>query len=197
MDPSQAIIANLSRHISLTQEAHNYFLTVLEQKEFARKEYLLREGQVCRYFSFVVGGAFRAYHLNKEGKETTIMFAVADWWITDMYCFLHQQPAMVNIQALENSSVLQISRTNFDQLLEIQPVFEKYFRILMQNAYTREQIRVLENLSEPASERYLNFLRKYPQIVSQITQKQLASYLGITPEFLSTIRRQFSQNRIS
>ena len=197
MDPSQAIIANLSRHISLTQKAQNYFLSLLEQKEFARKEYLLREGQVCRYISFVVGGAFRAYHLNREGKETTIMFAVADWWITDMYCFLHQRPAMVSIQALENSSVLQISRTNFDQLLEAQPVFEKYFRILMQNAYTREQIRVLENLSEPASERYQNFLRKYPQIVSQITQKQLASYLGITPEFLSTIRRQFSQNRIS
>jgi len=197
MDQMQAIIANLSKHITPSQEAQNYFLSLLEQKEFARKEYLLREDQACRYFSFVVDGTFRAYHLNKEGKETTIMFAISDWWITDMPSFLHNKPAKVNIQALDHSIVLQISKTNFDRLLEMQPVFEKYIRILMQNAYTREQIRVLENLSLPASERYQNFLKKYPQIASQITQKQLASYLGITPEFLSTIRKQFTQGRIS
>ena len=127
MDPVHAIIANLSKHIAPSQEAQNYFLSLLEQKEFARKEFLLREDQVCRYFSFVVEGAFRAYHLNKEGKETTIMFAVSDWWITDMPCFLHNKPAMVNIQAIEHSIVLQISKTNFDRLLEVEPVFENTF----------------------------------------------------------------------
>lgn len=118
------------------------------------------------------------------------MFAVADWWITDMYCYLHKKPAMTHIETFEESTVIQINRTDFDKLLEAVPKFERFFRILMQNAYTREQLRVMENLSSTAEERYQSFLKKYPQIVKQVTQKQIASYLGITPEFLSALRKQ-------
>ena len=98
------------------------------------------------------------------------------------------------IEAIEDSSITQISRSNFDQLLNKIPKFEKFFRILMQNAYTREQLRIMENLSSTAQERYDNFLIKYPQIVRQVTQKQIASYLGITPEFLSTLKNSKSKN---
>lgn len=108
------------------------------------------------------------------------MFAIADWWITDMFCFLNKKPAMMHIETIEPSNIFQISRTNYDQLLEKAPNFEKFFRILMQNAYTREQLRVMENLFLTAEERYHSFLNKYPQIAKQVTQKEIAFYLGIT-----------------
>ena len=116
------------------------------------------------------------------------MFAIADWWITDMYCFTNQLPAMLNIQAVEHSEIFQLPKNNLDTLYDKVPQFEKFFRIIMQNAYIREQLRVIQSLSLSAEERYDNFMNKYPQIACQVTQKQIASYLGITPEFLSNIR---------
>lgn len=118
------------------------------------------------------------------------MFAVSDWWITDMYCFLNQLPAMVTIQAVESSSLLRLSKQQLDQLYLEVPKFNVFFRILMQNAYCREQLRIIQNLSLPAKERYELFVTKYPQIASKVTLKQTASYLGITPEFLSSIRKR-------
>ena len=135
--------------------------------------------------------------MDKDGKESTIMFAVSDWWITDMFCFLNEKPAMMYIEAIEDSSIFQLSKADFEKLFANVPKFERFFRILMQNAYTREQLRVIENLSLSAEERYDSFLAKYPQIVQQVTQKQIASYLGITPEFLSAIRKNKSKNIIS
>jgi CRP-like cAMP-binding protein len=118
------------------------------------------------------------------------MFAVADWWVTDMYCFLNEKPAMMYIEAIEDSQVFQITKENLEKLYVHIPKFERFFRILMQNAYTREQLRVIENLSLSAKKRYDNFLSRYPNIVKLVTQKQIASYLGITPEFLSAVRKQ-------
>jgi CRP-like cAMP-binding protein len=117
------------------------------------------------------------------------MFAVPDWWVTDMYCFLNGRPAMMYIEAIENSSIFQLRKEDLDELYVRVPKFERFFRILMQNAYTREQLRVIQNLSLPAKERYNNFLEKYPHIAQAVTLKQIASYLGITPEFLSAIRK--------
>jgi CRP-like cAMP-binding protein len=125
--------------------------------------------------------------VDKNGKESTIMFAIADWWITDMYCFLNRQPAMLNIEALESSQLLRLSIDDLEKLYIHVPKFERFFRIIMQNAYTREQLRIIQNLSLSAEERYDNFLTKYLQIVKQVTQKQIASYPGITPEFVSAI----------
>ena len=116
------------------------------------------------------------------------MFAVEGWWITDMYCFLNRQPAMVNIQAVEQCNILQISKKNLYMLFDSITSFDKFFRILMQNAYCREQLRMIQNLSLPAQERCKNFISKYPQIANKVPLKHIASYLGVTPEFLSTIR---------
>ena len=117
------------------------------------------------------------------------MFAVADWWVTDMFCFLNEKPAMMYIEAIEDSCIFQLSKENLEKLFYNVPKFERFFRILMQNAYTREQLRVIENLSLSAEDRYDSFLLKYPHIARAVTQKQIASYLGITPEFLSAIRK--------
>jgi CRP-like cAMP-binding protein len=182
------ILQNISRHISLTNQEKSYFLSLLKEKKVAKKELILQQQQACKEINFVQTGILRAFHMDATGKESTIMFAVSDWWITDMYCFINQKPAMLNIEALEDSSVLQLQKHHLDDLYHKVPKFERFFRIMMQNAYIREQLRTIENLSLPAEERYYNFLQKYPEAVKRIRQKQIASYLGITPEFLSLIK---------
>ena len=182
------ILTNVAKHISLDNEEITYFTSLLKHRELAKKQFILKESQPCKNISFVNAGTLRAYYLDKEDKEATIMFAVADWWITDMYCFINKLPAMLNIEAVENSSIFQLQKDDLEKLYIKVPKFERFFRIIMQNAYIREQLRVIQNLSLTAEERYDNFLSKYPQVAKKVTQKQIASYLGITPEFLSTIR---------
>jgi CRP-like cAMP-binding protein len=191
------LLSNIARHISLSREEEDHFISLIQYKRIQRKDHLLQEGQSCKTINYVHSGAMRAFHIDKKGKEATIMFAVADWWITDMNCFINAQPAMMYIQAIEDTEVFQLSKENFDLLFQQIPKFEKFFRILMQNAYVREQLRVLQNLSLDAEERYNNFITKYPQIVQRVTQKQIASYLGVTPEFLSVVRKNKAAGIIS
>ena len=185
---NEQILVNIAKHISLSGEESAHFISLLKLVRVPKKSILLKEGQLSRYIYFVDSGTLRAYYTDKENKESTIMFAITDWWITDMYCFINEIPAMLTIEAVENSSVFQLSKKDLDLLYTTTPKFEKFFRILMQNAYIREQLRMIENLSLSAEERYHHFLSKYPQVAKQVTQKQIASYLGITPEFLSAIR---------
>jgi CRP/FNR family transcriptional regulator, anaerobic regulatory protein len=192
----KGVLQNVSKHISLTEEEADRFTAALTPRQINRKEFLLKEGQSCKAINYVDSGALRAFHVDKEGKESTIMFAIADWWITDMYCFVTGQPAMQNIIAIEDSQVWQLQKDDLDRLYTEVPKFERFFRIIMQNAYIREQLRVLQSLSLPAEERYDIFINKYPQLVPHLTQKQIASYLGITPEFLSALRKN-KKNRIS
>ncbi len=182
------ILKNIAKHITLNKDEKNHFISLLKQKEINKKEFVLREGQLCKNISYVISGTLRAYYLDKDGKESTIMFAISDWWITDMPCYINEQPAIIFIEAIENSSIFQLQKKDLDKLYTEIPKFERFFRIMMQNAYIREQLRVMQNLSLSAEERYRNFLAKYPQIVEQVTQKQIASYLGITPEFLSSLK---------
>jgi CRP-like cAMP-binding protein len=188
-----SILTNIARNISLEPEEVRLFESHLGFRELRKKETLLQEGQLCKAISFVDQGALRAYCLDKHGRESTIMFAFPDWWVTDMYCFINRKPAMMFIEALEYSCVFQLTRDGLDELFTALPKFEKLFRILMQNAYTREQLRTIENLTLTAEERYDRFLEKYPKVAQQVPQKQIASYLGITPEFLSTIRKNKSR----
>jgi CRP-like cAMP-binding protein len=186
----QSILNNISKHVSLDKEEERYFTSLLKPKEILRKDFLLKEGHSCKTINYVQSGALRAFFIDNEGRDCTIMFAIHDWWITDMYCFVTEQPAMQNIVAIEDSCVLQLKKTDLEKLYTTIPKFERFFRIIMQNSYIREQLRVLHNLSLSAEERYNIFINKYPQLMPHITQKQIASYLGITPEFLSIIRKK-------
>lgn len=184
----QHILKNVAKHIELDEKETSHFSSLLNKISVSKKESLLKQGDICKNIYFVNSGALRAYYSDKQDKETTIMFGVADWWITDMFSFMNQQPALMHLEALETSEVLELSKSNMDQLYVDIPKFERFFRIIIQNAYVREQVRVIHNLSKTAEERYEIFLQKYPLIAQRVTQKQIASYLGITPEFLSAIR---------
>lgn len=183
------ILKNILKHINLDEEETNFFTSLIIFKEVTRKSFIQKDGYACKNINYVHSGALRAYCTDNDCKEATIMFAVADWWVTDMFCFLNEKPAMMNIEAIEDSCIFQLSREHLEKLFYHVPKFERFFRILMQNAYTREQLRVIENLSLPAEERYNNFLSKYPHIAKMVTKKQIASYLGVTPEFLSTFSK--------
>jgi CRP-like cAMP-binding protein len=194
---SDLILTNISKHITIDSRETEYFLSLLERKQIKKKALLLKAGEPCRTFNYVTSGALRAFYVDAHDKEATIMFAVADWWITDMPCFINEKAAMINIEAISDSTIFQLTKADMDSLYTRIPKFERFFRILMQNAYIREQLRVLESLSLPAEARYDNFVKKYPAIIQQVTQKNIASYLGITPEFLSAIRSKRSTSRFS
>jgi CRP-like cAMP-binding protein len=183
-----AILHNIAKHITLDEKEITRFTGALSYREVKKKENLLQEGQSCKHINYVHSGVLRAYYLDQECNENIIMFAIHDWWVTDIYSFATGNPAVMHIDALENSLIFQLQKEELERLFVEVPKFERFFRILMQNSYIREQLRSIQNLSLSAEQRYLNFAEKYPSFMQEISQKQIASYLGITPEFLSAIR---------
>ncbi|HYD90856.1 MAG TPA: Crp/Fnr family transcriptional regulator [Flavobacterium sp.] len=186
------IIANVSRHIDLDSEETNFFLSLLQQKTIKRKTYLLQEGDICRFESFVTKGCLKMYSVDKNGTEHVVMFAIEDWWVGDLYSFLSESPTTFYIEALEDTYILQISKPDLDKLYEKVPKFERFFRIMFQKAFIAQQQRINMNLSANAEERYLTFLKKFPHLEQRLPQKQIAAYLGMTPEMVSIIRRKMA-----
>jgi CRP-like cAMP-binding protein len=186
------IIKNINQHIQLDDGEVNYFLSLLQSRTIKRKEYLLRPNEVCKYESFITKGCLRTYTIDNTGLEHIVMFAVEEWWTGDLYSFLTQTPGNFIIDALEDTELLQISKCDLEKLYETVPKFERFFRIILQNAFVAQQQRINQNLSFTAEERYLHFIKKYPQLEQRLPQKQVAAYLGITPEFLSMIRRKLA-----
>jgi CRP-like cAMP-binding protein len=185
-----SILKNISKHISLDDAEIKLFTARLTSRIIQKKEIILKAGEVCSHLNYVQDGVLRAYYSDQQGNGNIIMFAIHDWWITDMYSFATQNAALFHIDALEESSIIQLEKKDLDDLYLSVPKFERFFRIIIQNAYIREQLRIVENLSLSASQRYENFVGKYPKFIEQIPLKQIASYLGITPEFLSVIRKK-------
>ena len=155
-----------------------------------KKAFLLEQGQVCKFEGFVVEGCFRIFMIDKKGNENTLYFATQNWWLMDIDSFMNQKPSDLNIQALEDSKVLIISEEDKSTLYNSIPATEKLFRIMFQKSIVAWQRRLVRNHSLTAKERYFDFVENYPKIASKITDRQTASYLGITHEFLSKIKKQ-------
>jgi CRP-like cAMP-binding protein len=185
--------AGISRHIQLADEEKEWLWQVVTVRKYRKRQYVLQAGDICRHETFVVSGCLRAYYIDDTGTEHIIMFAVEDWWTSDLLSFLTQTPAKLNIDALEDTEVLQIEHAALETLYTKIPKLERFFRIMMQNAYIAQQQRILFNISKTAKERYLYFIEKYPNLEQRLPQHQIAAYLGITPEFLSQIRKQLSE----
>jgi len=185
----EAIIRNIQRHIEPTKEEIEIFLSLLISKTVKRKEFLLKEGDVPRHQFFVVSGCLRTYTIDTDGKEHILMFAPEDWWCSgDLYSFLSGQQCVNNVDALETTTVLQITKGNLEILYDRAPKFERFFRILFQNAFVFHQNRINTNLSQPSEGRYDLFTQTYPGLESRIPQKYIASYIGVTPEFFSQMK---------
>jgi CRP-like cAMP-binding protein len=193
MLPTEAqkrVLSYVAQHIQLSADEEAFFLSILEFKTLKKKEVLLQEGEVCRYDYFVTKGCLRCFNIDESGTERIAMFAIEDWWISDLYSLLTQTPARLTIDALEDSEMLLISKQNMETLYERVPKFERLFRILLQKAYVALELRIVQSLSNTAEERFEAFNTKYPGLFNRITQKHVAAYLGITPEFLSMLRKK-------
>jgi len=189
------ILKNVSRFIQLTKEEEAYFTSILREKRLKKKQYLVKEGDITRNTYFVTEGCLRSFFIDPKGVEHNTQFAIEDWWTGDMHSFLTQTPGKINIEALEDSVLLCLEKNVQEDLFVKVPKFERFFRHLLQNAFISFQERIVSNLSETAEERYIKFRNKYPSMYVRVPQKQIASFLGITPESLSRIRKQLTVKR--
>jgi len=179
---------SVARFIQLTAEELELFHSLLQFKKVKKKQFLLQEGEVCDFEAYLLKGCCRSYYLDKEGTETILLFAVEDWWVSDLSSFSEQTPSNMFIETVEDCEMLLINYTNKMQLFEQVPKFEKFYRLLVQRSLGVLQKRFYASVSQTAEERYLAFMEKYPHIVQRVPQHQIARYIGVSPEFLSKVR---------
>lgn len=191
----QLLFANFRKHIALSTEEEAVLRKLFVHRFFKKKNFVLKEGDRCISEFFIFSGCLRTYCVDNNGFEHSLLFAIESWWSGDIHSFITKKKAWINIVALEPTHLLAISHKDFDELSVRVPATERYFRILLQNSLVASQERMYQNLALTAEERYVNFRAKYPFFEQRIPQKHIASFLGITPEFLSTIRKKLSKKK--
>jgi len=191
--PYDLVFKNVARFIDLTTKEKELYKSFFKEGSAKRKEFVMRPGKVTQYEYFVTKGCLKVYSLDRNGYEHISMFAIEDFWTGDMASIMLQQPSTYFIKALEDSEFLMISKENIERLFQEIPKFERFYRNLYQNSLVNYIRRTNDGISLTAEERYEIFLSRYPHIANRITQKDLAAYLGITPEFLSMIRSKMSK----
>jgi len=185
------LITSISKYIKLTSEEENIIKSFWTEKTLKKGESLLRNGDVCRTDNFVINGTLKAFYINSEtGAEEVLYFAIENWWATDIDSFQKQQPSIYNIQAIEETELLQIRYDSFQEMLKQIPKLERFFRIIIENYLGSLQRRIIYNKVYDAEQRYLDFIKDYPKISGKVPQYLIASYLGVTAEFLSRIRKK-------
>ncbi len=189
----EALLQNISKKIVLTNEETVQLKTYFTPKKLRKRQYLLQEGDVCKSLAFTEAGLLRLYSVDDKGVEHMLQFALTGWWIVDIYSFLTGEPSRFNIDALEDSELLLLSQENFEAMMAALPKMERYFRILFQNNIIAKERRLESAIASGAEERYQLFEETYPDFVQRIPLNLIASYLGITPETLSRIRRKLSR----
>ena len=187
------LIENIKELVTITEKDIPLIIDAFKPTELAKKEILLFKGDTSNYMRFISKGCLRSYYINEEGQEYIVQFGIKNWWVNDLFSYLTKTPAQHFVQALQPTTVLQVHRDTLENLLKSLPIMERFFRIKMQNAYVANQNRTLKSMSETAELRYLNFIKEYREIEQNVPQYMVASYLGISPEHLSTIRKNLHQ----
>lgn len=187
---AEPLIAYFNNLIPLNNEEIALVTAYFKPRLYRKRQYILQEGDVCKHFNFVVRGCLRMYKLDEKGNTHIIQFAAENWWLTNIGSFHQRNPSELNIDALEDTMVLQISYQNLIGLYTQAAKFDRIFRVLIENAYVALQNRLLQNISSTAEEKYNSFMDVYPHLANRLPQTQIASFLGITPEFLSRLRNR-------
>ncbi|MBL0105612.1 MAG: Crp/Fnr family transcriptional regulator [Bacteroidetes bacterium] len=171
------------------------FSSLLFEKSFDKKSCLTEEGGQCNYIYFILEGSAYSYITDKKGDKHVIQFALEGYWISDLYSFYSGRESIYTIEMLENSRVLVLNKENFQKACDSCPVLDRFFRILIQNAYVALQYRLAKTNSEDADKRYELFSKQYPDFLQRIPQYLIASYLGIKPQSLSRIRKEITKKK--
>lgn len=187
------ILKSIAQYVSLDEDEKQYLQSILLPMKVNQNEFIEKTNEVSRYFIHVSEGCLMTYYTDSQANDHVLQFATPGWWTGDLHSFTTASASIYSTRALSDSRVLLLPKIQMDELLDRFPKFEKYFRIIFQNSLITHQQRILRNLSMTAEERYQYFIRKYPTLEQFVPQKHIASYLGITPEFLSKIRRKLME----
>lgn len=174
--------------IPLNAQGKRLVTDFFKPRLYRKRQYVLQNGDICNQFNFVVRGCLKMYKIDEQGNTHILQFATENWWLADIGSFHGRKPSELNIEALEDTMVLQISYDNLLTLYTTAPKFDRIFRVLIENSFVSLQNRLLQYISSTAEERYLSFLQTYSHLTNRIPQTQIAAFLGITPEFLSRLR---------
>lgn len=188
MTTNQPLIDHISSRVSFSEEEIQEFVSCFKVSKVKKRQFIIQPDFVAKYRNYVVKGAFRAYVVADEGEEHTIQFAVEDWWISDYSSFINQQPASMFVIALEDSVLLQIDFESEQKLKAGNHKFETFFRIMAERSFAGIQKRLISNLTKTAEERFTEFEQNYPKIAHRVPQYALASFLGMTTQYLSKLR---------
>ena len=189
-----ALIEYFNRILPLDDNEIAFVKEIFKERRVKKRQFILQEGEICKHNTFVLEGCFRMYLVDQNGKEHNLQFAIENWWIGDIGSFHNNIPSRLNVEAIENSIILQVKKEDQLQLFTNYLKSNQIFRVLAENAMVGLQRRVLQNISSTAEERYIDFLERHPNLFNRISNVQIASYLGVTPEFLSTIRKKFAKS---
>lgn len=188
----QPILEQFKKHLPFTDEEASLMETRAVLRKIKRRQMILQEGFVCKHYSFIVKGCFRMYSVDDKGTEHNIQFAAENDWIADIGSFYSDKSSKLFIEAIEASEILQFEKLDLYFLYTSIPKLSRIFKVMIENKYIELQNRVLQNISSTAQQRYLTFLEQYPNLSQRLPNTQIASYLGITPEFLSKIRKEIT-----
>src|SRR6516162_3142227 len=191
----EPLLEYFDRLLPLDEEEKKLVIERFHPMLYRKRQYVLQEGDICSHLSFVVRGCLRMYQVDEKGVEHIIQFASENYWINDLGSFHGQRPSLLNIDALEDTVVLQINRDDLVSLYLQAPKFNRIFRVLLENNFVRLQERLLQNISSTAEDRYQSFLNIYPHLVNRVSQVHIASFLGMTPEFLSRLRNKRTKSK--
>ncbi|WP_432220992.1 Crp/Fnr family transcriptional regulator [Flavobacterium sp. TMP13] len=186
---------NILKYVDLSEDELAHFTSFYSLQKIEKNTIILNQGEVCEFESYVIEGCFKIFYQDENIKEHILYFAIEDWWILDVGSFVSGQMSKLNIQALEDSVVLTISRAAKEQLYEDIPKVEKLFRIMNQKSLASMQLRIISMLHKNADKRYLDFNERYPTLSQRIAQHQIAAYLGISHEFLSKVKKRILLNK--
>lgn len=194
MNEHQILINNIKKYVDLNNAETEEICRIFQYESVKKGDVLSDSGDVCRYQYFVLEGCLKLFYSGPEGKDHVLYFLPAQWWAGDLYSYFNETPSEMIIQAIVNTDVLKIEKKAFDHLLKEFPVFEVFFRTIYQNALGAQHKKTIENLSLPAKERYLKFIKNFPIVANNVPLKDIASYLGISPEYLSRLRNHIARN---
>ena len=189
-----ALVKHLSKILPLDTKEIAKIEELFVPKRIKRRQLIHQEGDVCKYANFVVQGCLKMYMVDADAKEHNLQFAIENNWIGDLGSFHSGEPSRLHVEAIERSTVLQIMKEDLYQLYDELPKFNKIFRIMKENHIVEYQQRILQNISSTGEERYLDFLNRHPELFNRISNVPIASYIGVTPVFLSMIRKKLSQS---
>jgi CRP-like cAMP-binding protein len=186
----QNFVKRIRQHVELDEDDVQILLKYVRPVNRKKKEYLVEAGQICRALYFVEKGCLRMFFINDKSAEQITQFAIDGWWISDYFSFMDGKPSEYFIQAIEKSEILSIDVLSFDELLKELPQMERYFRIIMQKALAASQLRNKLIYEMTKEEFFQYFSTSFPEFVQRVPQYMVASYLGLTPEYVSELRKK-------